>query len=55
MALSKDEREYLRILVKRELDHFEREKIVVDEAIVFLQGERKYEDFLRELLKRLEE
>lgn len=55
MALSKDDRDYLRILVKRELEHFEREKIVVDEAIVFLQGERKYEDFLRELLKKLEE
>ena len=55
MTLSKSDKEYLRILVKRELEHFEREKIVIDEAIVFLQGEKKYEDFLRELLKKLEE
>jgi len=54
MVLSSKDIEYLRILVKRELEHFEREKIVTDETIVFLQGEKKYEDFLRELLKKLE-
>ncbi|MEK6822486.1 MAG: hypothetical protein AABY13_01550 [Nanoarchaeota archaeon] len=53
MALTKNDMEYLRILVKRELEHFQREKIVIDETIVFLQGEKNYEDFLRELLKKL--
>lgn len=55
MVLTKDERDYLRILVKREFEHFKREKIVIDEAIVFLQGEEKYEAFLHELLKKLDQ
>jgi hypothetical protein len=54
MAFTDNELEYLKIVVRRELERFEREKIVVDEAIVFLQGEKKYEDFLRELLRKLE-
>ncbi len=54
MILTDREREFLHILVRRELEHFEREKIVTDETIVFLEGERKYEDFIREILKKLE-
>lgn len=49
-----DEKEYLRIIMRRELEHFQKEKIVTDERIVFLQGEKKYEDFLRELLRKLD-
>jgi hypothetical protein len=54
MAISKDENEFLKIVVRRELARFEKEKIVTDEMIVFLEGERKYEEFLRELLRKLE-
>jgi hypothetical protein len=54
MTLTSKEKEYLKILLRRELEHFEREKIVVDEAIVFLEGEKKYEDFLRELMRKLD-
>ena len=54
MTLNPKDREYLKILVRRELEHFEREKIVTDESIVFLGGEQKYEDFLRAVLKKLE-
>jgi hypothetical protein len=54
MELTKNELDYLKIVVRRELERFERDKIVVDEAIVFLQGEKKYEDLLRELLRKLE-
>ena len=53
MTFTKDELEFLRIVVRRELAHFEREKIVTDEMIVFLQGEKKYEEFLREVLRKL--
>lgn len=55
MALSKDEKDFLRILVKREVEHFKAEKIVIDEAIVFLKGEDKYEAFMHDLLKKLEQ
>lgn len=48
------EKEYLRKIVKRELQDFkEEEKGVVDMSPAFLKGEKKFEDFLKELLEKL--
>jgi hypothetical protein len=54
MEFTGTEKEYVKIVVKRELERFLREKIVTDETIVFLQGEKNYESFLREILKKLD-
>ena len=53
---TKDEKEFLKELVKREHDHFVREQksIFVDLPLTFLKGEHTYDHFLEDLLKKLE-
>lgn len=52
---SKDEKEFLRVIVKRELESFvKQEKSVAREAALnFLKAEHEYEHFLERLLEKL--
>jgi hypothetical protein len=53
--LTKSEKEYLRKLVEKDLQKFqEEEKGIVDISPGFLEGEKKYEEFLRDILEKLE-
>jgi len=54
--LTKDQKQVLRVLVKRELDHFTKEKntIFLEMYLPFLKAEHQVEDFLKELLKALD-
>lgn len=48
------EKEYLRKLIEKDLEKFqEEEKGIVDMSPGFLEGEKKYEEFLKELLEKL--
>jgi hypothetical protein len=53
---TKDEMVFLKELIKRERDHFLREKksVFIDLPLTFLKGEHTYEHFLEGLLKKLE-
>ena len=53
---TKDETVFLKELIKRERDHFLREKksVFIDLPLTFLKGEHTYEHFLEGLLKKLE-
>lgn len=53
--LDSNEKEYLRTIVKRELDSFrKKEKLVaMDAAVKFLKAEHEYGHFLEKLLERL--
>ena len=50
-----DEKEYLKILLKRELDHFKREEptVAAESALKFLKAEHEYGHFLERLLEKL--
>ncbi len=54
--LTKDETNYLKALVKRELEHFKKEgKPASEEAsIYFLKAEHEYGHFLEGLLEKLQ-
>ena len=56
MMLTKDEKEYLRKIVKEELDKFEKKQsaLFVGMSLNFLKGEHEYKHFLENLLKKLE-
>ncbi|MEM4263359.1 MAG: hypothetical protein QW666_00495 [Candidatus Woesearchaeota archaeon] len=56
MRFTKDEKEFLKELVKRERDHFVREKksVFIDLPLTFLKGGHTYDHFLEDLLKKLE-
>lgn len=55
MALTKNEKDYLKALVKRQLKHFKKEKDIAaeDAQIKFMAAEEQYEQFLENLLKKL--
>lgn len=51
---NEDEKTLLKSLVKKELEEFEKKEIgIVDMPPQFLKGEKKYEMFLKELIKKL--
>jgi len=56
MMLTKDEKEYLRKIVKEELDKFEKKQsaLFIGMSLNFLKGEHEYKHFLENLLKKLE-
>lgn len=53
--LSKDETEYLKMIVKRELERFKKEGKIAsgDAAVRFLKAEHDYGHFLENLLENL--
>ena len=55
MELSKEERIYLKALVKREAKHLASERSIstLDADVAFLVMERNYEQFVKNLLKKL--
>ena len=54
MTFSKQERELLKLLVKKELDEFEKEdESILREPPMLLAAEAKYDLFLKDLLKKL--
>lgn len=56
MAISKNENEILRYLVKKELERIKKERKTIvfpDSDIAFLKGGKKYEMALKALLKKL--
>ena len=54
--LTKDEKEYLRKVVKAELEQFDKKQATLFIGISpnFLKGEHEYKHFLEKLLKKLE-
>lgn len=53
--LSNDEKEYLKMLVKREIQRFKKEGVAAsgDAAVKFLKAEHEYGHFLDKLLENL--
>jgi len=53
---TKDEKEYLKVLLKRELEHFKNEEktVAAEAAVKFLKAEHEYGHFLEALLKKVE-
>ncbi len=53
---SNDEKEFLKELVKRELEHFKKEEktVVMSSALKFLKAEHEYGHFLENLLEKLQ-
>ena len=49
------EKEYLKIIVKKELKNFEEEKatLIIEENPAFLAVEERYDEFLKNLLNKL--
>jgi len=56
MTLTKDEKEYLKEIVKKELDKLKAEQkaLFIGMSPNFLKGEHEYKHFLENLLKKLE-
>lgn len=56
MSLTKNEKAYLKEVVKKELEHFAREKktLLTNLPPQFLKGEHDYQHFLENLLKKLD-
>lgn len=55
MTLTPDEKNYLKMIVQQELDHFAREQktLFLDMPPGFLKGGHDYKHFLEQLLKKL--
>ena len=53
---SEKEKEYLAILVKKDLEDFQGDEkdIISNMTPLFMKGEVEYEEFLKELIKKLE-
>ncbi|HLF54102.1 MAG TPA: hypothetical protein VI612_00075 [Candidatus Nanoarchaeia archaeon] len=53
---SKDEKEYLKFLIKKELEQFRKEEKTVasESAVKFLKAEHDYGHFLEKLLEKLQ-
>jgi hypothetical protein len=51
-----DEKEYLKFLILREIEHFKREEktVAAEAALKFLKAEHEYGHFLESLLKKVE-
>lgn len=55
MELSKDEKELIKSLLKKELDSFEKEdSAILTENPPLLALEEKYDEFLKKLLKKFD-
>ena len=54
---TKEEKEYLKKAVKKELEDFRKEEstVLTDMSPAFVKGEAEYEEFLKGILKKLEE
>jgi len=54
--LTKDEKEYLKQIVKEELSKLEKQEksLFIGMSLNFLKGEHEYKHFLEDLLKKLE-
>ena len=54
--LTKDEKDYLKAVVKKELENLEKQQkaLFVGMSLTFLKGEHEYKHFLENLLKKLE-
>ena len=52
---SKEEKEFLKALIKRELEHFRREEktAAMEAAVKFLKAEHEYGHFLEKLLEKI--
>ncbi|MEK6856960.1 MAG: hypothetical protein AABX39_00030 [Nanoarchaeota archaeon] len=54
MNLTKNEKEYLLSVIKKELAHLKKdEKTVLFENAGFLKAEQEYESFLKELIRKM--
>jgi rRNA pseudouridine-1189 N-methylase Emg1 (Nep1/Mra1 family) len=54
MNLTKNEKEYLLSVLKKELTHFKKDKkTVLFESAGFLKAEEEYESFLNDLIKKI--
>jgi len=53
---SNDEKEFLKDLVKRDLEHFKKEEktVAMESALKFLKAEHEYGHFLEKLLEKLQ-
>ncbi len=56
MTFDANEKQFLRFIVQKELEHFRRDKktMLVDLPVSFLKGEHDYLHFLEKLLKKLD-
>ena len=55
MELTKQEKMVIRQLIKEKLDLFEKEEATIrDQTPSFLEGEVKYDEFLKQLLRKFE-
>ena len=54
--LTKDEKDYLKTIVKEELVKLEKQKkaLFIGMSLTFLKGEHEYKHFLENLVKKLE-
>lgn len=56
MALNKNEKKYLAEMVRKDLEHFRKtEQSLIGVDVSFLKAEHKFDDFLADLLKKLED
>lgn len=54
MNLTKNEKEYILSVVKKELEHLKKDgKTILFESASFLKAEEEYESFLKDLIKKL--
>ena len=55
MPFSKAEKEYIKQLLEREIEHFKRDRktMFVDIALPYLKGDHEYVHFLEGLMKKL--
>jgi len=53
MELNNDEKNVIKMLIKRQLGEIENEAALRDVTPAFLAADVKYDDFLKELLKKL--
>ena len=52
MTFDDKEKELLKLLVKKELEEFEKEGKTPIRDCIFLEAEHRYDDFLKEVLKK---
>lgn len=53
MTFDDKEKELLKLLVKKEIEEFEKEEKTPIRDGIFLEAEHNYDDFLKEVLKKL--
>ncbi len=55
MNLTKDEKKAVKIALQKHLEEVIENEGMINEDVRFLAGEARYEDFLRGIIKKLEE